>query len=529
MGHITAQTRIREDVDHVLVPFAALMNRLERHIHIQMLQSRTWNKDLGVSVYKDFGVSAKLAESAYVSRQAKVDAATELAKTHVEDLEHKVSSKKKQIDRKQKKADKLRTDIVTQVTKADAAEAKVRKYLSALEKASSSKRDKAIQRYKSAIGVMHTHRDKARLAREDVRRIDAELHQHRRYLRNLEHRLGKMRKRVDRPSLCFGTRKLFKAQFNLKANGFASHEEWRKAWKEARNATFQIEGWAQMEAGNLFARFRRTKNGLFDLELRLPERLKHLAQETKKAGGRPVYAVHFRGLHFPHNADALAAALEGDTPVSVRFHRDAKGWRVMASFDESLPAAREDYSRGCIGVDLNVGFASVARIDRFGNVVETFDVPMVTYGKSRDQSADIVRKAALVIAAYAAEHGLPVASERLDFARKKAALKEERSARYARMLSSFVYSAFDTALSSALARQGVHHRRVNPAFTSLIGRVKFAPRYGLSVHRAASVAIARRAMKLGEKLPRSFGEERKVTLPLPSRTRCCTASRTPSI
>ncbi|OWK25031.1 hypothetical protein AJ87_14895 [Rhizobium yanglingense] len=72
-----------------------------------------------------------------------------------------------------------------------------------------------------------------------------------------------------------------------------------------------------------------------------------------------------------------------------------------------------------------------------------------------------------------------------------------------RMLSSFAYSAFGQALQSACARQDVALRRVNPAYTSIIGRVKFARRYGLSVHEAASVTIARRAMGYSERLPRS--------------------------
>jgi hypothetical protein len=71
------------------------------------------------------------------------------------------------------------------------------------------------------------------------------------------------------------------------------------------------------------------------------------------------------------------------------------------------------------------------------------------------------------------------------------------------MLSSFAYSAFDTALVSACLRGGIAHWRVNPAYTSIIGRVKFARRYGLSVHAAASVSIARRAMGYSERLPRS--------------------------
>ncbi|WP_422451087.1 MULTISPECIES: hypothetical protein [unclassified Endozoicomonas] len=34
--------------------------------------------------------------------------------------------------------------------------------------------------------------------------------------------------------------------------------------------------------------------------------------------------------------------------------------------------------------------------------------------------------------------------------------------------------------------------RINPAYTSVIGRTKFSGQYGLSVHHGAAVAIARR-------------------------------------
>jgi hypothetical protein len=98
----------------------------------------------------------------------------------------------------------------------------------------------------------------------------------------------------------------------------------------------------------------------------------------------------------------------------------------------------------------------------------------------------------------------------LDFSEKKKTLKDAKDARYARMLSSFAYSAFGAALSSACLRLGVALRRVNSAYTSIIGRVKFARRYGLSVHEAASVTIARRAMGYSEKLPRSSTNTIKV-------------------
>ena len=51
-------------------------------------------------------------------------------------------------------------------------------------------------------------------------------------------------------------------------------------------------------------------------------------------------------------------------------------------------------------------------------------------------------------------------------------------------------------------RQGVEICQVNPAFSSLIGRVKFMERYGLSVHQAAALVLARRLLGCSERIPR---------------------------
>jgi hypothetical protein len=122
-----------------------------------------------------------------------------------------------------------------------------------------------------------------------------------------------------------------------------------------------------------------------------------------------------------------------------------------------------------------------------GNRVESFTLPCVTYGQNTIRKGRGAR-------------GTVWRPGRVGKARlreKKAALNGSDNPRYARMLSSFAYSAFD---ESACLCGGVAHRRVNPAYTSIIGRVKFAHRYGLSVHEAASVTIAQRAMGCTERL-----------------------------
>ena len=53
------------------------------------------------------------------------------------------------------------------------------------------------------------------------------------------------------------------------------------------------------------------------------------------------------------------------------------------------------------------------------------------------------------------------------------------------------------------------------AYTSVIREYKFAKKYGLSVHHAATLVIARRTLGLSETLPSQL----HVTLPLPARNR----------
>ena len=47
--------------------------------------------------------------------------------------------------------------------------------------------------------------------------------------------------------------------------------------------------------------------------------------------------------------------------------------------------------------------------------------------------------------------------------------------------------------------------QVNPAFSSVVGRVKFMERYGLSVHQAAALVLARRLLGCSERIPPPVG------------------------
>jgi hypothetical protein len=77
----------------------------------------------------------------------------------------------------------------------------------------------------------------------------------------------------------------------------------------------------------------------------------------------------------------------------------------------------------------------------------------------------------------------------------------EESKLYNEMLSNLTTGLFRTSLESRCRRFGVELIKVNPAFTSVIGMIKFMSKYGLNSGTSAAMAIARRAMNLSEKIP----------------------------
>ena len=152
-----------------------------------------------------------------------------------------------------------------------------------------------------------------------------------------------------------------------------------------------------------------------------------------------------------------------------------------------------DRRRGAIGVDLNADHLAVAETDASGNYLNAWRVPLVTYGNSQHQAEALIGDAVAGVVEYAREVGKPIVIEKLDFRQKKAVLEGE-SRRYSRMLSSFSYGKIKAYFLSRGYRQGMEIYQVNPAYSSVIGRVKFSERYGLTVHQAAALVLARRVV-----------------------------------
>ena len=201
-----------------------------------------------------------------------------------------------------------------------------------------------------------------------------------------------------------------------------------------------------------------------------------------------------------HGEQAARATSLGQA-ISYRFKPDGKGWRVFVTTEMMDVPVVTDRKCGTIGVDLNADHLAVAETDASGNCVNAWRVPLVTYGKNTHQAEALIGDAVAGVVQYAREVGKPIVIEKLDFRQKKAVLEGE-SRKYSRMLSSFSYGKIKAYFVSRGYRRGVEINQVNPAYSSVIGRVKFMERYGLSVHQAAALVLARRSLGCSERIPR---------------------------
>jgi len=229
-------------------------------------------------------------------------------------------------------------------------------------------------------------------------------HQKKRVLGRLRDFLKSARDR--KPRLIFGGRKLWQAQHHLKENGFATHEEWRKAWRESRSGEFFFIGSKDESLGNQSCHLDLPGE---TLTVRLPDALGGLRR--------------IPGVRFPYGQEVLEQALERGVAISYRLVRRKKGWYVFATTKGVRVERRTHRARGVLGVDLGPGGMAVVETDRIGNPVARKTYPLALYHKTSSQARALIGDVAVQIGDWARRCGKPLAIENLDFEEKKGLLR----------------------------------------------------------------------------------------------------------
>lgn len=350
------------------------------------------------------------------------------------------------------------------------------------------------------------------------------LHGKKRRLAHLKNKVEQLKGDTEKGTirLCFGGKKLFRSQFHLHENGYASHQEWKLDFDKQRKSEFFILGSKEETAGNQTCSALINEDGSLILRLRLPDAL--IKEKSKY--------IFIPNVRFKYGQEAIVSSLRSclerkncidktlGSAITYRLKKDRKGWVIFATTALIQPKKITKEGIGVFGVDINANHLAFAETDRFGNIINKGTISLNTYGKTKDQALAIIGDVASQIVSLAKDK--PIVLEKLDFQKKKISLREEFNKKLSRMLSSFSYQKIVSMIQSRAWRMGVICHLVNPAFTSVIGLVKFAQRYGLSKHHAAAFCIGRRYLGYSEDPPKAScvipdGRNSRVTLPLPAR------------
>jgi len=430
----TAQTRLHVLAKDVafLKAYAGYMSMVERRLFARMFKGEKLSQ-IKKSFLPQYQITARQFNGIRVSVEGKIKSRKECQVNQRDQLKESISSKKKWLKSKGKQLPKMPCPQ---------------------------------KRQKLAFSI---HHKKRKLHQQEIR---------------LDTLVEEIKNGVVK--ICFGTKKLFKKQFNLVENEYNTFADWKKDWLASRSNSLFFIGSKDETAGNQTCSLIDNR-----LRIRVPNKLTH--QYGK---------YYLLPVSYSFGQAEVDAALLNKQALTHRFLLKECAVYLYTTVDipESPIKTAPARQNGVLGIDFNANNIAICNVDRYGNFLASKTIPAHVANKSTAKTKAIYGDIVKDIVLEAKQQGKPIACEALDFKKKKRSIKEEPK-RYARMLSSLAYSMFFAFLFRKAAKEGVKILPVNPAYTSLIGKAKFMGRYGMSSHESAAMAIARRAQNYSEKVP----------------------------
>ena len=205
----------------------------------------------------------------------------------------------------------------------------------------------------------------------------------------------------------------------------------------------------------------------------------------------------------------------------VRVKRAGDNYYAYIGLD--IPDVKPIYgfSDGCLGIDTNPDGLAVVEIDKSGNLLEHMYLtnPRIQFARHEKRKNDI-EALALQAVNTAILKGKGIVLEDLKFSEGKKGHKK-----FNRMKHNFIYSQLLRAIERRALKDGVEVRKVNPAFTSVAGILKYQDQYSLNRHTAAALVIARRGFGIMEKIRVRLEPLEKDRLNLAGRDRSIALTR----
>ena len=291
-------------------------------------------------------------------------------------------------------------------------------------------------------------------------------------LKNLEKEIE-----TDKYKVCFGTKNLLKKDYKEFITKRDSEIYYLgRAGDKTCNNNFQVE--------------YNSKTNQFYFRVR---------KEIDLDNDKFVYGqFYFNNKIYTNLLKNLLRTKESALTYRIKIKENKVLLQIIYNFEHNKDLCVTRNSYGVVGMDFNKGFVSVSETDKYGNLINTFNIDY-QYSKGNQTTNDF-QIIATQLKDYCLNTGKDLVIEKLNFTKKKDNLISKRGTKYNEMLSSLAYSKFDTIITSKCAKNRIFLHKVNPAWTSWIAKQKYCPKMKLNIHSGASYVIARRGMFLKDKV-----------------------------
>jgi len=288
----------------------------------------------------------------------------------------------------------------------------------------------------------------------------------------------------DVPDICYGSKAFFAKQYHLEDNGYKTHKKWLNDFRKLRDRQVYYLASREETAGNQMCQLKY-QGGSFLLKVR--KERKYCPEDAKRNDERNYVWIP---LDFSYRRELLIYALNNGLPLSYTFTCKNGKWYV----DVAVTVKNEiwtDTSDGCIGMDFNNGFIALTETDKSGNITKTTNIPLKYHGTGNRAKSEMSEKISKIVR-YAFNKKKAISIENLKFSKKKSCCLRKGKKKYNEMLHLLDYSRYKQLCTDYCSTYGVMLKLVNPAYTSKIGKQKYADKRKLTVHNAAAYVIARR-------------------------------------
>jgi IS605 OrfB family transposase len=298
--------------------------------------------------------------------------------------------------------------------------------------------------------------------------------------------------------LIFGSRKLFE---QLKKNHLTGkrRKQLKTKWKESRQGNLYSRG-DKSKQGNLNLRFERIDNQLY-LRINTGDRqyiYAKVVRDVKREKDKWIDLIFIL-----ENAYRYKEWF----PYSVRLKVKNGNVYAFISIGEKLPPITIKKDNGIIGIDVNAYpfHLALAFTSKDGNLEKYQRINLNELLESNSEKRQYLEwQIAHKIIEIAKEENKAIAIENLKKLPK--GKRGDGSPKLRGKLQKWSYKRLLDKIEILAKRNGIELIKVNPAYTSAIGKLKYSPQYNIDKDIVGAYVIARRGLGYKEKSPKNYKE-----------------------